>query len=459
MANGIPLRPGLQPFVRPRASVYAGQGVLVRGQTPEFIPPRYAGTPGVLPGDIRTQPRGLFDVMSQQGYAAPPRPAEDFRFRGFTAPPRPQVPAGYTGFAPPPRPQPAVPAPRQPNLLERIGAIDPTSAAGQALGAAAATGLQLSGYRPTPITTAEGLGAMMAAGQTAFREAKESERERMLSDIELAKAQMPQIKVAGDKIFRQYPDGRIEMLGGDVTKPIEVKAEAGLARLEDGRLTQLVYDKNGTLYEVGNVKAGKEIDPSQIKFIDQYSSMNMKDVQKFKTDSIIGPQKMLKLVDDLATQIEASPQGWANRAKASFISKIKRVTRDEFTDDEIALALSRGTLTQLVGSARLELFGPGVMTDFEQALAREIFVGDFDKLTSQEAIARLNQFRKGPLDSYMQNIDFYNRQPIVPPGLVMKPYTPTFNWASATTVGGAAPAPAQAQQQSQTSSGIGYTVR
>jgi hypothetical protein len=298
---------------------------------------------------------------------------------------------------------------------------------------------------------------MMAAGQTAFREAKESERERMLADIELAKAQMPQIKVAGDKIFRQYPDGRVEMLGGDVTKPIEVKSEAGRARLEDGRLTQLVIDKNGNLYEVGKVKAGSEIDPSQITFIDQYSSMSMKDVQKFKNDSIIGPQKMLKLVDDLATQIEASPQGWADRAKASFISKIKRVTKDEFTNDEIALALSRGTLTQLVGSARLELFGPGVMTDFEQALAREIFVGDFDKLTSQEAIARLNQFRKGPLDSYMQNIDFYNRQPIVPPGLVMKPYTPTFNWASATTVGGAAPA--QTQQKSQTSSGIGYTVR
>jgi len=457
MANGIPLRPGLQPFLRPRAAISGVSSGRDRGGKTGSYPivrtaPYFAGTAGLLPGDPRQPQRGLFDIMSQQGYAAPPRP---------------QVPAGYAGFAPPPRLQPtapAIPAPpappaAQPGFLERIAGIDPTSAAGQALGAAAATGLQLSGYRPTPITTAEGLGAMMAAGQTAFREAKQAEREKMLSDIELAKAQMPQIKVAGDKIFRQYPDGRIEMLGGDVTKPIEVKSEAGRARLEDGRLTQLVIDKNGNLYEVGKVKAGSEIDPSQITFIDQYSSMSMKDVQKFKNDSITGPEKMLKLVDDLATQIEASPQGWADRAKASFISKIKRVTKDEFTDEEIALALSRGTLTQLVGSARLELFGPGVMTDFEQALAKEIFVGDFDKLTSQEAIARLNQFRKGPLDSYTQNIDFYNRQPIVPPGLQVKAYTPTFNWASATTVGGSAPAPAQAQQQSKTSSGIGYTVR
>jgi hypothetical protein len=300
---------------------------------------------------------------------------------------------------------------------------------------------------------------MMAAGQTAFREAKESEREKMLSDIELAKAQMPQIKVAGDKIFRQYPDGRIEMMGGDVTKPIEVKAEAGLASLADGRLAQLVYDKNGNLYEVGNVKAGEEIEREGLQWVNPYTSMDMKTSQKFKADSIIGPEKMLKLVDNLATQIEASPGGWVDRAKTSFISKIKRVTKEDFTNEEIALALSRGTLTQLVGSARLELFGPGVMTDFEQALAREIFVGDFDKLSKQEAIARLNQFRKGPLDSYMQNIDFYNRQPIISSGFQVKPYAPTFNWASATTVGGSAPAPAQAQQQSQTSSGIGYTVR
>ena len=444
MANSIPLRPGLIPSYAQRLGLLAQPGVTIgditgRGVQPG-LPPRatMVGTSMGQPVMRGTQP----PTLMRRPAPLPPMPLAAGAMRqAQRTPAAPMAPAAQPGF------------------LERIAGIDPTSAAGQALGAAAATGLQMSGYQPRPISTAEGLGAMMAAGQTAFREAKQAEREKMLSDIELAKAQSPQIKVAGDKIFRQYPDGRIEMLGGDVTKPIEVKAEAGLASLKDGRLAQLVYDKNGNLYEIGNVKAGQEIDREGLQWVNPYTSMDMKASQKFKADSIIGPEKMLKLVDNLATQIEASPEGWADRAKANFISKVKRVTKNDFTDEEIALALSRGTLTQLVGSARLELFGPGVMTDFEQALAREIFVGDFDGLSKQEAIARLNQFRKGPLDSYMQNIDFYNRQPIISSGFQAKPYTPTFNWASARTVGAGAPSPAQAQQQSQTSSGIGYTVR
>jgi hypothetical protein len=227
MANGIPLRPGLQPFLRPRASVVGVRGV--SGQ------PYFSGTPGTYPLDPRQQQRGLFDVMSQQGYAAPPRPAEDFRFRGFTAPPRPQVPAGYTGFAPPPRPQPAVPAPRQPNLLERIGAIDPTSAAGQALGAAAATGLQLSGYRPTPITTAEGLGAMMAAGQEAFREQKADERAEQLELLNLAKPSDFERKLRLAGIDPTTPEGQQQVkdilqkpqtvfMGGEKQKELAYKS-------------------------------------------------------------------------------------------------------------------------------------------------------------------------------------------------------------------------------------------
>ena len=43
------------------------------------------------------------------------------------------------------------------------------------LGAAAARGLQLSGYSEVPVTTAQGLGAMMQSGMEAFQAAKAAE--------------------------------------------------------------------------------------------------------------------------------------------------------------------------------------------------------------------------------------------------------------------------------------------
>jgi hypothetical protein len=100
---------------------------------------------------------------------------------------------------------PSAPA-AQPGFLERIGAIDPTSAAGQALGAAAATGLQLSGYQTRPITTAEGLGAMMAAGQKAFTSAREREqkaeiaRQQRETDLRL---KLMELQAAGAKTERE----------------------------------------------------------------------------------------------------------------------------------------------------------------------------------------------------------------------------------------------------------------
>jgi len=55
----------------------------------------------------------------------------------------------------------------------------PMSPAGQALGAAATTGLQLSGWQDRPITLGQGLGAMAQAGMQAYAAAAENERQRI----------------------------------------------------------------------------------------------------------------------------------------------------------------------------------------------------------------------------------------------------------------------------------------
>ncbi len=65
--------------------------------------------------------------------------------------------------------------PKKPmSLMERLSPELGTPASA-GLGAAAATGLQLSGYSPTPISTAQGLGAMMQSGMQAFQAAKAAE--------------------------------------------------------------------------------------------------------------------------------------------------------------------------------------------------------------------------------------------------------------------------------------------
>ena len=57
----------------------------------------------------------------------------------------------------------ATPPKKPMSLMERLSPEFGTPASA-GLGAAAATGLQLSGYSPTPISTAQGLGAMMQSG-------------------------------------------------------------------------------------------------------------------------------------------------------------------------------------------------------------------------------------------------------------------------------------------------------
>ena len=119
-----------------------------------------------------------------------------------TTPPFP-LRAGMAGAAMRPRPTASAMTPLQRDIMTKIGfggmtpAAPKTPASGimgklpavgtpafEGLGQAAATGLQLSGYRDRPITTGEGLGAMFGAGMKAYSEAKRAD---LADKIALAK--------------------------------------------------------------------------------------------------------------------------------------------------------------------------------------------------------------------------------------------------------------------------------
>ena len=314
-----------------------------------------------------------------------------------------------------------------------------TSPVGQAISQAAIAGARASDYSPTPVSLGRVLAEMGAAASKGY--AAGEERQRLIED-----RQQPKIQVAGKDIFRIFPDGRVERLtGGRGPEPIEIKSEAGRYVTDDGRVINAVLGKNGKLYEAGNVAAGQELDPAKMQIVDQYTTMDYSKLEKHKADKILAPEKTLRLIDNFAQQIEAGPEGFVQRQKAKVSSAIKNLSENtEYNQDELMLALQQGTLTQLVGAARLELFGPGVMTEFEQAMAREILAGNFDRMNKSVALQRLNNFRKSFMSTYEDAIKTYNRQPIVKAEkMQLKPYS-GFDWSkvgsSTSAAGGASSA-------------------
>jgi len=304
------------------------------------------------------------------------------------------------------------------------------------LGAAAA-GFEASGYQDRPVSLGQVLGRMGTAGMKSYAAAED----RIAAQ---KAAQAPKIQVAGKDIYRVYPDGRVERLNGGAgaDTSVEIKSEAGRYMTEDGRIIQAVLGKDGSLYEAGAASTDKKLDPSKLTIVDPYTTLDYKGLQKHKKDEILAPERTLKIIDRFATQIEAGSQGYFDRLKTSMSAKIKNFSSSsDYSEQEIINALQEGTLTQLVGAARLELFGPGVMTEFEQQMARQVLAGDFDNLRKEIALPRLKQFRDAFYDQYVNSVNFYNNQPIVKSQkMSLAPYS-GFDWSKLDgTSGSGAPA-------------------
>lgn len=274
---------------------------------------------------------------------------------------------------------------------------DPSSARGKALQAAAATALQLSGYQDRPITTGQVLGAMMQSGMEAYEKAKPEEE-----GIEY--------KTVGDRLFKIYADGKHEIVGGNVAKPSEVKAEGPRVRTKDGKEIETVYDKYNNLYPAGAALTEENrLDPSQFNVVSQYSEMNVSQRKQGRTE-LRESEKAIKMIDSLASEIVKLDEGTFSRLKDNYITKLKTAAPDVFgnlSDEEIARQVASGKLTALVGASRLALFGPGVLTEAEAELARQVFVGDIDITNPEIALNNLWAIRQNFYEDYSDDVDYY----------------------------------------------------
>lgn len=283
-----------------------------------------------------------------------------------------------------------------PSLMDRLTpAVGTPAFAG--LSEAAATGLQLSGYQDKPITTGQGLGAMMQAGMKAFTEAKA--------------AQKPEIKVAGDRLFKVYPDGTTELIAGKMAKPAEVKSEGPRIRTEGGKEIETVYDKFNNLYPAGAAMTEENrISPDSFTVVSQYSEMDVARRTQGR-DTLRQSEKAIKTIDRLASEIQKLGPSAFDRIKDDIITSLKSKDPDRFgslSDEEIARQVAAGQLQALVGQARLSLFGPGVLTESEAALARQVFVGGDVIENPEVALNNLWAIRQGFYEDYNEDVDYFN---------------------------------------------------
>lgn len=168
----------MSPFLRnmrmPRQGSAAGTQAFLEAIQPRPMGPQIGALPPQLAGPPMRQTTPTFPLRAgMAGAAMRPRQTAS----AMTPLQRDiMTKIGFGGMTP------AAPKTPASGIMGKLPAVG--TPAFEGLGQAAATGLQLSGYRDRPITTGEGLGAMFGAGMKAYSEAKRAD---LADKIALAK--------------------------------------------------------------------------------------------------------------------------------------------------------------------------------------------------------------------------------------------------------------------------------
>lgn len=195
----------MSPFLRnmrmPRQGSAAGTQAFLEAIQPQPMGPRVGALPPQLAGPPMRQTTPPFPLRAgMAGAAMRPRQTAS----AMTPLQRDiMTKMGYGGMTP------AAPKTPASGIMGRLPAVGTPAFAG--LGQAAATGLQLSGYRDRPITTGEGLGAMFGAGMKAYSEAKRANLADQIALAELAAKTTKSGALEGKSIFAQTGNTLLEL--------------------------------------------------------------------------------------------------------------------------------------------------------------------------------------------------------------------------------------------------------
>jgi len=202
----------------------------------EFMNRLYPQTPRPQSRVIARDPLGRISVAGPRLPSADPQPDPRAPF-GF----RKDVMDRLTGIQPTMGTVPSLPPKKPMSFMDRISPELGTPASA-GLGAAAARGLQLSGYSEVPVTTAQGLGAMMQSGMEAFQAAKAAETAGKRADL----ADRLAIENARTARIKAEPSGPLTgtskfAQSGNILLGLAAKIKNGTATAEEKALYSYTY--------------------------------------------------------------------------------------------------------------------------------------------------------------------------------------------------------------------------
>lgn len=150
----------------------------------------------------------------------------------------------------------------------------------------------------------------------------------------------------------------------------------------------------------------------QIITKEQYKSMSMPIAEFNKLGSeIVTADRSIQQIKRYGEQV-----GDANQGLAFFIDEVSAklvtlFTENKLSKEQLAGALSKGSLQGLIGASRLEVVGGGVMTEQDALRIIEFLGGNPNALRNKERVkAALNTIMSDKLFSYNDNIKKYNTQ-------------------------------------------------
>lgn len=203
----------------------------------------------------------------------------------------------------------------------------------------------------------------------------------------------------------------------------DIPTEGGKPKTES-RGYVLVTDEDGTtndnaypLVSEGDkfyvLKGGEKLDYNDLQ--DQNRITNLFTASQYdKARGKIPDQQFFKMEDELEKEKQTimtfndmyevlSRGGETFEAKKNaLMARVKIYTGrvNQLTDAERAKLEQEGSLRRLIGQSRLALFGPGVLTEFEQELAKLALVGDENFPVKEVYGALLRKAARGPLSKY-----------------------------------------------------------
>ena len=128
-----------------------------------------------------------------------------------------------------------------------------------------------------------------------------------------------------------------------------------------------------------------------------------------RKNKLITTERELKQIDQYIYSIDSSPRG-ASQIASDFKAYITRVaTKHKQSEGAVYTALARGQLQGLLGANRVEVVGPGVMTEFDAQRVIAYLGGDVSMLQNVEQVKKamdhLLAFKNA---QYFSDLEIYN---------------------------------------------------